>query len=219
MKVFALCLTALVCGSCANTNRAAATDNHQPAVIRQTTFNDQGWAVGRIVLNGDARVRDIARRLVFAAGEPVWSHDLWVFVWHNELDERQMRPIAALVRAFGTLPHRIIIHREIARVATDDELAFLIAHELGHAALRDNDWQMRRALRLQYGVEQYADAFGVTLTRAAGFDSSAAVESYCEFLTALEQAERRAELFVPDGAHPPAVQRCSELRQLARNPI
>lgn len=204
-------LLALLCG-CGT--EAAVTLREE--TIRHTVFNDQGLAVSRIVLRTDERVRDIGRRLVVAAAEPLWSRDIQVFVWHNELDERQMRPIAAYVRAFGTLPHRIILHRAVVRAADDDELAFLIAHELGHAALHEDNWQYRRAARLQFGLEQYADAFGVTVASRAGFNVAHATKQYCEFLMELERAEREVGTYAPDGLHPPTGQRCHDLALLTR---
>ncbi len=165
-----------------------------------------------VTLLNDARLRDIARRLVATADQSIWRHDVWALAWEFAGDQHRIRPIAAHTFDARTQRHYIMVNRFVLEHTTDDELAFLVAHELGHAVLNDNANMMARASRLPFGKERFADAFGVLLGADAGFDMRRATDEYCTFLQQLERAERTFDTFAPDGAHPPAAERCKQLR-------
>jgi len=84
----------------------------------------------------------------------------------------------------------------------DDELAFLIGHELAHIALRHEDKGGR-------GQEREADRLGLEIAARAGFDPGAAAEALARVGAARHQAFRF------DPGHPSLASRLSALREQA----
>lgn len=93
---------------------------------------------------------------------------------------------------------------------SDDELAFLLGHELGHVALGHNEDE---ALGLsgvaRRSVESAADRFGLHAAARAGYDPRAAAEIVARLAAARDQRRRI------DPAHPSLPARIAMLRSWA----
>ena len=120
----------------------------------------------------------------------------------------------------------VIFHRRIVDSLTDDELAFIIAHEIAHIALNhvaqtisrditnlDKPGEVRR-----YGDffsisnEQDADRLALVYVNLAGFDGLAAGDIFDQI--SKDKQTDKYDLF--EATHPQPKDRADKLRQLAR---
>lgn len=90
-----------------------------------------------------------------------------------------------------------------AQAARDDDLAFVIAHELAHALHPPEPGSARRNTRAR---EQAADRLGLILTARAGYDTS----GVGDFMRALGRLTVR----LPLDPHPPSRERAAALDRL-----
>jgi Zn-dependent protease with chaperone function len=151
--------------------------------------NDTFEAISALALPASApqwaRVDRIVERLSAELGEPGWT----VVVYQEGKMPQNMD-----VSAFALPGKRIVVSDWEATTATDDSLAFMIAHEMGHVELghQMQTWQLivrqtgivprswtdlakhaEVALPLMRQQEYEADKFGYSLAQMAGFDAAA----------------------------------------------
>ena len=159
---------------------------------------------------GVARTRQIVRRLARMLGDGDWK--VLVFPMADMPRDRQ-------VPAFALPGKYIAVSDWAARKDSDDELAFMIGHEMGHVHLHHMDamWQATMACAhvdpetwtalaahadcatpIMRQQELEADAFGYALAAKAGFD-------------ARKGARQALEGLEDDAMHPPSAVRLKQL--------
>ena len=122
---------------------------------------------------------------------------------------------ASLSAALTGASHEIKINPTLFYEISDDGIAFVLAHEIGHVVLRhhraifdpkywtDNTKSVAARSR---EFEHEADVFGAKLAHAAGYNPARAFEVWNDFL-------KEIELLFPQGTHPPYQQRIDHIRK------
>lgn len=121
------------------------------------------------------RVRTVAYRLIAAA--PVFRADAGSWQWEiNVVTSRQ-------VNAWSMLGGKIVVFSGMLNLdLTDDELAAVLGHEIGHS-LREH---AREVLPDRQRAEMEADIIGVELAARAGYDPRAALTLWLKLAAATE---------------------------------
>lgn len=169
---------------------ACAQGLEDKAVVLSQQFSDARWAasVTDRVPDGDkdyARVARIAKQLAIAFAARYGDRE-----WTLRLIQSGTEPAAALPG------NRIIVLKRAVDLWTDDALAFVLAHEMGHLALGHYPLRFKKLLTLaaadgqpvtrwqdcapyaaglpnfRKSQELEADDFGIQLATTAGFDGT-----------------------------------------------
>jgi Zn-dependent protease with chaperone function len=144
--------------------------------------------------------------------------------------ERSGRPKQALVlwtAGFSAVTKRgpwVYVARGLVDALSDDAVAFVLAHEMGHHDLRHLSPALIMAglMGEHQRMEYHADRYGMQLAQKAGFDPKGALEALDPGLWKTEPDDAMADWPEPmrdwvnrfRKSHPPLENRCEALRRL-----
>ena len=112
-------------------------------------------------------VNRVGRKITAAAGQKTGSIIFWV------MNERQ------IINAFACFPNFVIITKgQYVDCRTEDELAAILGHEVGHIVLNKRAGWARENLKECREDEYKADQLAVEFAKKAGYDPNAYAE-YC----------------------------------------